>query len=153
MRGHADLNLYGMAQAAVRRSTGHCEAFCSEHAADEDVLTFPRRPVRFFIPQFQGCFGSLLLHQLWCHSNKFQILETKATCGKGHLLLTVGGIEAKMQKPWQRRKKQEWLIFDIDDDRTSAKLASTSNNSRLFICSSLAKDLEIISSALTYFSV
>uniref|UniRef100_A0A0D9X586 F-box domain-containing protein n=1 Tax=Leersia perrieri TaxID=77586 RepID=A0A0D9X586_9ORYZ len=44
MRGHADLsfelNLFGMAQEAVRRSAGLCEAFWGEYAADEDLLHF-----------------------------------------------------------------------------------------------------------------
>uniref|UniRef100_A0A0E0EIV4 F-box domain-containing protein n=1 Tax=Oryza meridionalis TaxID=40149 RepID=A0A0E0EIV4_9ORYZ len=44
MRGHADLsfelNLFGMAQAAVRRSAGQCEAFWGEYAADEKLLHF-----------------------------------------------------------------------------------------------------------------
>ncbi|KAJ1267672.1 hypothetical protein BS78_07G075500 [Paspalum vaginatum] len=42
MRGHPDLdrrvNLYGMAQAAIRRARGQCEAFWAEYAADDDVL-------------------------------------------------------------------------------------------------------------------
>ncbi|CAO2206042.1 unnamed protein product [Urochloa humidicola] len=42
MRGHPDLdrvvNLYGMAQVAVRRARGQCEEFWAEYAADDDVL-------------------------------------------------------------------------------------------------------------------
>lgn len=42
MLGHPDLdrrvNLYGMAQAAIRRAKGQCEAFWAEYAADDDVL-------------------------------------------------------------------------------------------------------------------
>lgn len=42
MRGHPDLdrrvNLYGMAQVAIRRAKGQCEAFWAEYAADDDVL-------------------------------------------------------------------------------------------------------------------
>ncbi|TVU43178.1 hypothetical protein EJB05_09623, partial [Eragrostis curvula] len=41
MRGHADLeyqvNLYGMAQTAIRRAKGQCEAFWTEYAADDNV--------------------------------------------------------------------------------------------------------------------
>ncbi|CAL5007873.1 unnamed protein product [Urochloa decumbens] len=44
MRGHADLfyqvNLHGMAQAAVRRADGQCEAFWGEYAGDDDFLLF-----------------------------------------------------------------------------------------------------------------
>ncbi|XP_052165080.1 putative F-box/LRR-repeat protein 23 [Oryza glaberrima] len=44
MLNHAELsfelNLFGMAQAAVRRSEGQCEAFWGEYAADEDLLHF-----------------------------------------------------------------------------------------------------------------
>ncbi|CAO2164107.1 unnamed protein product [Urochloa humidicola] len=42
MRGHPDLdrvvNLYGMAQVAIRRARGQCEAFWAEYGADDDVL-------------------------------------------------------------------------------------------------------------------
>ncbi|GJN39467.1 hypothetical protein PR202_gb28588 [Eleusine coracana subsp. coracana] len=42
MRGHADLehyvNLYGMAQVAIRRAKGQCEAFWAEYAADDSVI-------------------------------------------------------------------------------------------------------------------
>ncbi|XP_047056952.1 putative F-box/LRR-repeat protein 23, partial [Lolium rigidum] len=42
MRGHPDLdrqlNLYKMAQGAIRRAQGQCEAFWAEYAADDDVL-------------------------------------------------------------------------------------------------------------------
>ncbi|KAF8662517.1 hypothetical protein HU200_056112 [Digitaria exilis] len=44
MRGHADLfyqlNLHGMAQAAVRRAKGQCEAFWGEYAGDDAFLLF-----------------------------------------------------------------------------------------------------------------
>ncbi|KAF7032146.1 hypothetical protein CFC21_043355 [Triticum aestivum] len=44
MLGHADLehelNFPGMAQAAVRRSAGRCEAFWGEYAADHDFLLY-----------------------------------------------------------------------------------------------------------------
>ncbi|KQJ95446.1 F-box protein SKIP19 [Brachypodium distachyon] len=44
MRDHADLfnqlNLHGMAQAAVRRSKGRCEAFWGEYAGDDEFLNF-----------------------------------------------------------------------------------------------------------------
>ncbi|KAL6658881.1 hypothetical protein ACP70R_002921 [Stipagrostis hirtigluma subsp. patula] len=44
MRGHADLfnqvDLHGMAQAAVRRAAGQCEAFWGEYAGDDDFLLF-----------------------------------------------------------------------------------------------------------------
>ncbi|VAH67324.1 putative F-box/LRR-repeat protein 23 [Triticum dicoccoides] len=44
MLGHADLenelNLHGMAQAAVRRSAGRCEAFWGEYARDHDFLFY-----------------------------------------------------------------------------------------------------------------
>ncbi|XP_051194651.1 F-box protein SKIP19 [Lolium perenne] len=42
MRGHPELdrqvNLYKMAQGAIRRAQGQCEAFWAEYAADDDVL-------------------------------------------------------------------------------------------------------------------
>ncbi|KAF7032144.1 hypothetical protein CFC21_043353 [Triticum aestivum] len=44
MLGHADLehelNFPGMAQAAVRRSAGRCEAFWGEYACDHDLLLY-----------------------------------------------------------------------------------------------------------------
>ena len=45
MRGHADLdrspvNLYKMAQIAIRRAQGQCEAFWAEYAADDAALHF-----------------------------------------------------------------------------------------------------------------
>ncbi|KAJ1267676.1 hypothetical protein BS78_07G075900 [Paspalum vaginatum] len=44
MRGHADLfnqvNLHGMAQEAVRRARGQCEAFWGEYAGDDAFLLF-----------------------------------------------------------------------------------------------------------------
>ncbi|KAE8787341.1 putative F-box/LRR-repeat protein 22 [Hordeum vulgare] len=43
MRGHADiheLDLCGMAQVAVRRSAGQCEAFWGEYAAHEGLILF-----------------------------------------------------------------------------------------------------------------
>ena len=44
MRGHPDLdrvvNLYKMAQEAIRRAQGQCEAFWAEYAADDAVLHF-----------------------------------------------------------------------------------------------------------------
>ncbi|KAL6658888.1 hypothetical protein ACP70R_002928 [Stipagrostis hirtigluma subsp. patula] len=44
MRGHADLerrlDLYGMAQVAIRRASGQCEAFWFEYAADDGLLRF-----------------------------------------------------------------------------------------------------------------
>ncbi|KAL6843356.1 hypothetical protein ACP4OV_027069 [Aristida adscensionis] len=44
MRGHADLfnevDLHGMAQAAVRRAAGRCEAFWGEYAGDDAFLLF-----------------------------------------------------------------------------------------------------------------
>uniref|UniRef100_A0A0E0QFE7 Uncharacterized protein n=1 Tax=Oryza rufipogon TaxID=4529 RepID=A0A0E0QFE7_ORYRU len=38
--GHAGAGLRGMAQAAVRRSKGQCEAFRSQHAVDDGFLLF-----------------------------------------------------------------------------------------------------------------
>jgi hypothetical protein len=44
MRFHAELfnqlNLHGMAQAAVRRSKRRCEAFWGEYAGDDDFLDY-----------------------------------------------------------------------------------------------------------------
>ncbi|KAM0883108.1 hypothetical protein ACQ4PT_031850 [Festuca glaucescens] len=44
MLGHAELfnelNLHGMAQEAVRRSAGRCEAFWGEYAGDDDFLLY-----------------------------------------------------------------------------------------------------------------
>jgi hypothetical protein len=44
MCGHAGLfyrvNLHGMAQAAVRRTKGQCEAFWGEYAGDDAFLLF-----------------------------------------------------------------------------------------------------------------
>jgi hypothetical protein len=44
MLGHAELfnelNLHGMARAAVRRSAGRCEAFWGEYAGDRDFLLY-----------------------------------------------------------------------------------------------------------------
>ena len=43
MRGHADIHelyLCGMAQVAVRRSAGQCEAFWGEYAAHEGLILF-----------------------------------------------------------------------------------------------------------------
>lgn len=44
MRGHPELdrqvNLYKMAQDAIRGAQGQCEAFWAEYAADDDVLHF-----------------------------------------------------------------------------------------------------------------
>ncbi|BAT04211.1 Os08g0195500 [Oryza sativa Japonica Group] len=38
--GHAGAGLRGMAQAAVSRSKGQCEAFRSQHAVDDGFLLF-----------------------------------------------------------------------------------------------------------------